>query len=96
MATELQSCKPATTSSAPSVGAKPVDAPTAPVTADAKLHHQPTASSVGGANASADLQTTLKRARFQNDIFTAQAAEHSGDVSGCEAAAAAAEKDLAP
>jgi hypothetical protein len=81
---------------APAQGAKPLDAPSAPTTADAKLHRQPSAASVGDANASADSPTTLKHARFQNDIFRAQAAENAGDISECMAAASDAEKDLAP
>ena len=76
--------------------ANPIGGATAPESDAAKLHHQPTAATAGDASGSPDSETTLKRARFQNDLFNAQAAEHSGDVKGCEAAVAAAEKDLAP
>jgi hypothetical protein len=62
-------------------------------TADAKLHHQPTVAA-GSVNASADSEAALRNARFQNDLFNAQAAEHSGDMAACESAANAAEKEL--
>jgi hypothetical protein len=61
--------------------------------ADAKLHRQP-AAAAGSVSGSADSEAALREARFQNDLFNAQAAEHSGDMAGCEAAAAAAEKEL--
>ena len=60
-------------------------------TADAKLHHQPTAA--GSVSASGDSEAALRNARFQNDLFNAKAAEDSGDVAACESAVAAAERE---
>ena len=62
-------------------------------TADAKLHHQPTAATAGDASSPAMSEDSLRSARFQNDLFQAQAAEHSGDVAACEAAVTAAERE---
>ncbi len=64
---------------------------------DAMLHHQPTASAVGGAGAaadSADSKRADRDAHFEVEIEQAKAAEDSGDVAGCEAAIAEARKAL--
>ena len=64
---------------------------------DAMLHHQPTASAVGGAGAaadSADSKRAERDAHFEIEIEQAKAAEDSGDVAGCEAAVAEARKAL--
>jgi len=62
-------------------------------TADAKLHHQPAAATAGDAGSAADSEATLRNARFQNDLFQAQAANDSGDAAACEAAVTAAERE---
>ncbi len=62
-------------------------------TADAKLHHQPTAATAGDASGSVTSEAALRNARFQNDLFQAQAANDSGDAAACEAAVAAAERE---
>jgi len=59
----------------------------------AKLHHQPTAATAGDASSPADSDATLRNARFQNDLFQAQAANDSGDAAACEAAVTAAERE---
>ena len=68
----------------------------APESTDAKLHHQPTAGSVAGAESSADSSAADRAAIFSVAIEQAKAAENSGDVSGCESAVADAEKALRP
>ena len=72
------------------------DAPdaTAPESTAAKLHRQPTAASVAHAETKADTEAEDKAAHFQIEIEQARAAEDSGDVKTCEAAAAEAEKAL--
>ena len=62
-------------------------------TADAKLHHPPAAATAGDAGSAADSEATLRNARFQNDLFQAQAANDSGDAAACEAAVTAAERE---
>ena len=78
----------------PTPGAAPIGGAAATESADAKLHHQPTAASAADAGTVADSPQTLRDARVRNDLFDAQAAEDSGDVAACEAAVAAAEKEL--
>ncbi len=63
---------------------------------DAKLHHQPTAGSVGDASASADSPATRRSAHFQILIEQALAADHSGDIAECEASVREAQKTLEP
>ena len=73
-----------------------LDAGSAGESVDAMLHHQPTASSVGGAGAdSTDSKQVERDAHFEIEIEQAKAAENSGDVAGCEAAVAEARKALA-
>jgi hypothetical protein len=76
--------------------AAPDLAGTAPETAAARLHHQPTEGSVTAAEGQADSSASQRAAHFQVEIEEARAAEDSGDVRGCEAAVAQAEKSLAP
>jgi len=78
----------------PVEGAAPVGGTAAPETADAKLHRQPTAASAADGGAAPDSPQTLRDARIRNRLFDAQAAENSGDVAACEAAVAAAEREL--
>ena len=74
--------------------AKPDLKGSAPETTGAMLHHQPTAGSVAGAQASADSPDAVRAAKFQVAIEQARAADHSGDAKECEASANEAQKQL--
>jgi hypothetical protein len=86
---QYDAAKPAAAADVP-VGAAGVAAETT----QARLHHQPSAATPGDALNSPNSEAALRNARFRNDMFNAQAAEDSGDVAGCEAALAAAQKEL--
>ena len=74
--------------------AKPDLQGTAPESTGARLHHQPTAASVAGAQTSVDSPEVVRRAKFEVMIEQARANDHSGDAKECEASANEAEKSL--
>ncbi len=63
-------------------------------TTAAKLHREPTTAVIPDVAPTTNSETALHNARFRNNLFDAQAAENAGDVRGCEAAVAAAEKEI--
>ncbi len=70
--------------------------PTADETTSAKLHHQPTAASVAGAEQQADMMSLEKQKAFQAAIDHARAADKAGNAEACEKDVATAKATMAP
>ncbi len=70
--------------------------PTAAETTGAKLHRQPTAASVAGAEQQAGSMSMAKQQAFKDAIERARASDRTGDAAACQKDVAEAKATLGP